>query len=331
MRYRRGTSRFSTALEDIWQARFLVELKFLLEHLANKKYVIHISSGPLHHLTALKSVFPHLSFFSFPNLPTPLALSRGASLEAPSRKFDMDVAQFFGEQSESLLVIFDLRTPPTSHDDFSACAASDMKLQMSYFEALGRPTSLLRLHLPYADGTTVLPKGRVLLIPFGPATSTESCLAVRHGERATTAYNHRCYEEHMFFHNQTSRAVPYSQDQLCLGASGCPSDWTLDCCFDCTYKLVVLDQLVQVLRNRSFLNRMLLRLCPDVAAPPRNRGRASLSYESRRERRRFRAQMVSAILARFNACRVNSTERIFPEQTSIWAPHFAGSLDVLKS
>jgi hypothetical protein len=133
------------------------------------------------------------------------------------------------------LFISDMHTGGSSdrQEAVDQYVAADMEKQMEWHQRLAPVASLLKFRLPWEEGSTPYLDGELYFSCFAPQTTTETRLLVgpEMAGKPLRDYDHKAYEEHMFFFNRMVRVQYYEHDVT--GAD-------LDHCYDCARTVQIL-------------------------------------------------------------------------------------------
>jgi cap2 methyltransferase len=102
---------------------------------------------------------------------------------------------------------------------------------------------MYKFRLPWAAGSSRYLAGDVFLPIWGPQTTTETRLVVQGSE--IIDWDHKSYEERMFYFNSVNRCFLYMHDVVSHG---------LDHCFDCSSEAVVLKRYLRKYAAHHFKN-----------------------------------------------------------------------------
>ena len=233
--YRRRTSEAKSVIH--WGQRKLLisEIEFLTEHGALSPIVVYAGAAPGSHLHQLASFFPLHKFVCFD--PAPFNVRLRENLITKQEMFTNDVALEFANQP--ILFISDIRAADHDFVDgaaFQAQVSLDMHQQQHWVSIMKPAASLLKFCLPYEAGATSYLSGSIRLPVWGPITTTETRLLVKGSDLSQKIYDHRTYEENMFFFNTTMRVALFEHD--CEGEG-------LDHCYDCRAEVEILQQFIE--------------------------------------------------------------------------------------
>jgi hypothetical protein len=93
---------------------------------------------------------------------------------------------------------------------------------------------MLKFRLPWEDGTSVYLNGNLYFAAFGGQTTTETRVVVEKGA-SKKEYDHKIYEEQMFYFNRMVRTQYYIHDVELPN---------IDHCFDCSRMVQVMERYV---------------------------------------------------------------------------------------
>ena len=131
--------------------------------------------------------------------------------------FTDDVARYYKSLCDAhgyvTLFISDIRTGDPKcmkAGELEKAVKRDMEWQQTWIRIMRPVGSMLKFRLPWATGCTSYVKGDIYLPVWGPQTTTETRLIVYEKDLDTSIdYDHRSYEERMFFFNTCSRVDFY--------------------------------------------------------------------------------------------------------------------------
>lgn len=212
-----------------WGLRKLVlqEIDFLVKHAERGMLVVYAGGAPGLHMNMLCDMFPELSFLIIDSAPFRCRGNDRLELWRNSDPFSEEVLMDVLTRKGKKILISDIRTAPAGLDrhDGDQYVVSDLEKQLEWHERLGSETSLLKFRLPWTEGSTSYLDGMLQFPCYGPQTTTETRLIVHKGA-GKREYDHKTYEEQMFYFNRMVR-VQYYQHQVES------ADGDLDHCFDC--------------------------------------------------------------------------------------------------
>lgn len=135
----------------------------------------------------------------------------------------------------------------------------DLKAQMAWSTGLDADANLLKVclvkrvgpralspspaqfRLPWEEGNTHYWDGEILFACYGPQTTTETRMVVKRGCEKRT-FDHKTYEEQMFYFNRVTRVQYYEHGlEAEVSAAQYPEHMhRLDHCFDCAREVQIL-------------------------------------------------------------------------------------------
>ncbi len=229
-----------------WGQRKLLlsEIEFLLMY--SKKYpgrsllMVYAGAAPGKHIPYLADLFPHLYFHLYDPAPFDIPESERIRINPPESGqingfFTDDVTKFY--LGQPTLFVSDIRTGDPKHmrkDEVEVAVARDMIWQQSWIRSMRPLGSMLKFRLPWTTGDSEYVKGDIFLPVWGPQTTTETRLIVDiENLDVPFRYNHRLYEEQMFYWNTRTRVDGYIHDVISPG---------LDHCYDCAAEAYILER-----------------------------------------------------------------------------------------
>eukprot|EP00929_Paragymnodinium_shiwhaense_P087863 TRINITY_DN48013_c0_g1_i1.p1 TRINITY_DN48013_c0_g1~~TRINITY_DN48013_c0_g1_i1.p1 ORF type:complete len:528 (-),score=112.74 TRINITY_DN48013_c0_g1_i1:117-1625(-) len=218
--YRERRNSLKTVVHWGQRKLLLSEIEFLTLYGRDCTRVIYAGSAPGTHVPFLETLFPHLHFVLVD--PGEFRVKATAKVEVRREFFTTELARALREDpkrpSSSTLFISDVRTgDPKIHskEQVEAYVAKDMAMQQEWVRALEPHRAMLKFRLPWTPGRTEYLHGDIHLPVWGPPTTTETRL-ITDGKR-TKLYDHRKYEEQMFFFNNVTRVRRYKTDVIGAG------------------------------------------------------------------------------------------------------------------
>ena len=154
--------------------------------------------------------------------------------------FTDDVARYYKSLCDAhgyvTLFISDIRTGDPKcmkAGELEKAVKRDMEWQQTWIRIMRPVGSMLKFRLPWATGCTSYVKGDIYLPVWGPQTTTETRLIVYEKDLDTSIdYDHRSYEERMFFFNTCSRVDFYEHSVRDVVG--------IDRCYDCAAEAHIL-------------------------------------------------------------------------------------------
>jgi hypothetical protein len=194
-KYNRRTKEVKTILH--WgQLKLLIcEIEFLTKCIQESKSeskelnVVYAGAAPGIHIELYTTMFPEWTFHLYD--PRDFTIQETEHIKIYNKYYTPDDAKTVSAD----IFISDIRTTADEKD-----VDSDMQLQLQLYEEIKAKFSLLKFRLPWTDGTTIYPDGEIYLQPFVGPTSTETRLMIR-GSPSYKQYDHKKYEENLFFYN----------------------------------------------------------------------------------------------------------------------------------
>ena len=198
-------SRRST-LHWIGRKLLMQEIDFLTKFGENEMLVIYAGAAPGAHLQILSEMFPQLRFLLIDSMPFKCAASERIESWIQADPFGNTVLEELLRRREKKLLISDIRTGGSGaeRNDADKCIAEDMERQMSWHQRLKSEQSLLKFRLPWEEGETTYLDGELFFSCYGPQTTTETRMSVGK-ECGMRQYDHKTYEEQMFYFNRMTR------------------------------------------------------------------------------------------------------------------------------
>eukprot|EP01064_Diplonema_japonicum_P008862 TRINITY_DN16315_c0_g2_i1.p1 TRINITY_DN16315_c0_g2~~TRINITY_DN16315_c0_g2_i1.p1 ORF type:complete len:573 (+),score=168.28 TRINITY_DN16315_c0_g2_i1:62-1780(+) len=235
--YRRRQGEVKTTLH--WNERkvLLSEAEFLTKEAGTDKVtVIYVGAAHGTHIPILSKMFPAISFILIgPEQPACQESRRiKIILSEPSLQLLTELNNKFCSTASKLLFICKMK--PTNPDS-DACTSTDLTTQQDMLKALGSVSAaLLKFRLPYSNGTSSYPKGRITFPVWGGQTSTEARIQPDIPLRCVR-YDHKKHEEQMFYFNTVTRLKTYPRycpshtehSSHVFAMQGTGYDWRYDC------------------------------------------------------------------------------------------------------
>ena len=144
------------------------------------KYVLYVGAAPGDHIVALMELFPNLEFHLFDSAPSLVKAQMSKCAEkSPDRVLiyeraftDHDAAVWGGSMAKTIFIC-DVHSGSGGRGqlEFSAEIEINMDRQRDWWVMMQPAASLLKFRLPQGSGDYHYLDGKLLLQPFGPATS----------------------------------------------------------------------------------------------------------------------------------------------------------------
>jgi len=274
----------------VWGARkrALQCLQVLVESSSVPSVVLAVACRPGTQWQLASSLYPQVHFHLVDDVPLSVTSQGNVTVHSLAKLTTDDIvalAARIGIDPGVTLLYTDLYTAmpkATSEEAVEKANLRDMVAQTRWAHALRPAKTSMRLRLPYGKGKTELPRGRVYLPLWGPATTTECRLVIDREslDAQYYAYDNTVVEQQLFFHNSVARRVAHIQYFDLPG---------MDHCFDCASELAIFaryveltkanvrSQAAQVELVRALVGRLSVALANDVDAlakrhwgPPRH-------------------------------------------------------------
>lgn len=241
-----------------WGQRKLLmsEVEFLTNHSSKASLVVYAGAAAGYHIPFLAALFPSLTFHLYD--PAPFAIKKTDRIQIYQEKMTKKIARRYryaprdgGDENASVLFISDIRTVDNpdkitdskartkAKEEYPEEIAGDLERQLSWSRVMQLVRSMVKFKLPYTDGTTIYPQGKIYLPVWGKQTTTESRLVYANSDDLI-GYDHRIYEEQMaYFNNRTLLTYyphSYIKEYLPVG---------MDNCYSCRSELFIWDRYVK--------------------------------------------------------------------------------------
>uniref|UniRef100_A0A7S3D3R6 Cap-specific mRNA (nucleoside-2'-O-)-methyltransferase n=1 Tax=Palpitomonas bilix TaxID=652834 RepID=A0A7S3D3R6_9EUKA len=232
MKYRRRRGEVKSVVHWGQRKLMLSEIEFLTLHASPGITCVYAGAAPGTHLGLLSDMFPEVNFVlidpsDFSVKPTPRICIRQ---EFMTHK----VAEEFA--GKDILFVSDIRSADfkiLSETEVEEAVSRDMTWQKEWHLIMKPKAAMYKFRLPWVEGSTEYLEGDVYLPVWGPQTTTETRLIVTSCN--LRSWDHKLYEEQMFFFNNVARTEYFEHDVESDG---------LCHCYDCTAEVVVLRQYV---------------------------------------------------------------------------------------
>ena len=204
-----------------WGQRMLSEIEFLTLYADPDIVCVYAGAAPGAHIIFLSQMFSEVNFV----LVDPSNFTCKATDRICIRQEFMtdEVAkEVFGIRT---LLISDIRSADfkiTSNNGVEVAVARDINWLMNWHLIMQPIAGMYKFRLPWTDGQTPYLSGETYLPIWGLQTTTESRLIVTGS--SVVNWDHKSYEERMFYFNNITRCNIYDHDITSEG---------LDHCFDC--------------------------------------------------------------------------------------------------
>jgi cap2 methyltransferase len=201
------------------------------------KMVVYAGAAPGTHIAFLSGMFPELHFFCVD--PAPFTVKETAKITIVQDFFSDEMAQRLGEEHPGLLFISDIQTSDWTRDNDQVIEErlkQDMIMQQDWHMLMKPMRSMLRFKLPWAAGFTSFLDGDVYLPVWGPITTTETRLISKENTTVLVEYDHKKYEEQLFYFNTVARPALYQHNVQGEG---------IDHCYDCRAEIHILSSYLE--------------------------------------------------------------------------------------
>ena len=235
--YRRREGEEKTVIH--WGQRKLLmsEIEFLSLFGEPGKMVVYAGAAPGTHIAFLSGMFPELHFFCVD--PAPFNVKETEKITIVQDFFSDEMAQRLGEEHPGLLFISDIQTSDWTRDNDQVIEErlkQDMIMQQDWHMLMKPMRSMLRFKLPWAAGFTSFLDGDVYLPVWGPITTTETRLISKENTTVLVEYDHKKYEEQLFYFNTVARPALYQHNVQGEG---------IDHCYDCRAEIHILSSYLE--------------------------------------------------------------------------------------
>ncbi len=210
------------------------EIEFLNKFGEKGMLVVYAGAAPGQHIKVLAELFPDLIFLLLDSAPFRCEATDKLMIWQQSDPYSENVLMEVRARRERKLFISDMHTGGSSDrpEVVDQYVAADMEKQMEWHQRLAPEASLLKFRLPWEEGTSAYLDGELFFSCFGPQTTTETRLLVLpKGQGRLRDYDHKAYEEQMFYFNRMVRVQYYEHDVVSPD---------LDHCFDCARTVQIL-------------------------------------------------------------------------------------------
>lgn len=231
--YKRRKGETKTVIH--WGQRKLLmsEIEFLTLFGAPGRMVVYAGAAPGTHIAFLSGMFPELRFFLVD--PAPFTVKPNDKIEIVQDLFSDDMARQLGEKHPAgLLFISDIRSADWERDTDKVIEEKvrrDMGMQQQWHMLMRPLRSMFKFRLPWAAGCTEYLDGDVYLPVWGPITTTETRLITKESTTSLMSYDHKKYEEQLFYFNTVARPALYPHGVRGEG---------IDHCYDCRAEIEIL-------------------------------------------------------------------------------------------
>jgi hypothetical protein len=200
----------------------LTEIEFLLMYCATNPLanlpedakipiLIYPGGAPGTHIEFLAEMFPHVNFVLYD--PRPFHRFRSPKIQTFQQLFLQEDAKKWTSKEHphaDILLVSDIRTGDSSGPapELEAAVAADHTLQESWYYIMQPKLTMFKFRLPWDDGTSEFPRGRIYVQPYARQNSSESRLIMPWTEERMK-YSNRMYEEQFTYFNRVLRKRNY--------------------------------------------------------------------------------------------------------------------------
>lgn len=203
---------------------FLSEVEFLNGIVKSRQHpnytLIYVGAAPGLHIPLLAEMFPEISFILYD--PAPFQITSNDRIAIHRTLFTDDLLSQY-EKLENLLFVSDIRSSPAPNASkkevetkgelpaevvaFEEEVEKNLAQQKKWVEALRPFRSLLKFRFPFSleEKTSRYLKGVIHFQAYAPPQSAETRLEVYGEDLSEVEYNHRVYEEQLFYFNTIYR------------------------------------------------------------------------------------------------------------------------------
>ena len=236
--YKRRMREVKTVIH--WGQRKLLmsEIEFLTLYSSSSQMVVYAGAAPGTHIAFLSDMFPHLHFYCVD--PAPFTVKETEKITTVQALFTDEMAQWLGEEHPGMLFISDIRSADYERDNGEVIEEKvqrDMVMQKEWHIRMKPMHIMFKFRLPWTAGVTSYLDGDVYLPVWGPITTTETRLITKKNTLAEVEYDHKKYEEQLFYFNTVTRPALYEHDVT--RAEG------IDHCYDCRAEVHILSSYLE--------------------------------------------------------------------------------------
>jgi hypothetical protein len=193
-----------------------------------KLYIVYAGAAPGIHTKFLQTMFPDSNFELYDPNKFYEKLKENKNIKTHRQFFTDEDAEYWRDRAlkENLYLTFitDIRTEPATDETVE----KNMKMQMNWWKIMNPELSMFKFRLPWRDGKTEYPEGKIYIQLYPGPTSSETRLIVKK-DAPIIQYDNRTYEDQCYYHNNVARKLYYDTP---LGKLDLYHD-KLDNCYDC--------------------------------------------------------------------------------------------------
>lgn len=253
-----------------WGQRKLLlsEIEFLTNWGDDAKLVVYAGSAGGYHIPLLSALFPYHKFDLYD--PAPFAITETDKIKIYNVKMTNKVAKSYRNIDHLFLsdtrtvshpgYIEDKKKRRIAEQEYAKNIFSDNAMQHEWIENMRPLWSMVKFKLPYEDingqDHTVYPSGKIYLPVWGKPTTSESRLVFNlEGIDNPRAYNHKKYEEQMFYFNNNNLLSYYPHE---YGSTDVFHPIGIDHCYSCRAEIFILENYLKKINNED-LPELVLR------------------------------------------------------------------------
>ena len=189
-----------------------------------KIYFIYAGAAPGHHIEYLSKMFPMIYFELYD--PNNFIVKESDKIKIHQDFFTNKIADEWQEKKNIFLVFCsDIRREPATVENVK----KDMDMQFEFWKHMKPDLSIFKFRLPWYEGKTEYPEGKIFLQAFPGPNSTETRLLVKKNAKIIE-YDNTQYENRCYYHNTVNRSKKYN---CVLGKDLDILKDGIDNCYDC--------------------------------------------------------------------------------------------------
>jgi hypothetical protein len=203
-------------------------------------YFVYAGAAPGHHTAYLSELFPNIHFELYD--PNKFVITNTKMIKIHVGFFTDDIARYWSNQKDKYVVFCsDIRTEPANDENVRA----NMIMQLDWWKIINPELSMFKFRLPWYEGFTEYPEGKIYIQPYPGPTSTETRLIVKANAKLIK-YDNVKYEGQLFYHNTVSR---YKLYKCSLGKLDLKHDH-LDNCYDCVSFVNIAEDYLKIMKKK---------------------------------------------------------------------------------
>ena len=260
-KYRRRNREVKSVIHWGQRKLLLTEIEFLTLHGVPGATVVYAGAAPGTHTKYLVDLFPELKFVLVDPAPFSSKLKEGPTCCFRQELFTDELAREF-TRLDNILFICDIRSCDRSlmsEHEYEHQIQQDMQTQQRWHDIIKPIKSMLKFRLPWTSDQTEYLAGDVYLQAFGPITTTETRL-IPYGH-SRVMWDHKKYEEQMFYFNTVTRVARYPHE-MPVGLAG----HGLDYCYDCRSEVEILTQYLHKMQPGLHSEQLKQKFCEMTCA-----------------------------------------------------------------